>query len=73
MSSARGGAPDDLTLIEGIPAQTEVALHALGVHHFDQIAGWSAANVAWVNQYLNLGGRIGRERWVEQAQALAAG
>lgn len=73
LSAARGGAPDDLTLIEGVTAQTEAALRALGVHHFDQIAAWSAANAAWVNQYLNLGGRIRRERWIEQAQALAAG
>jgi predicted flap endonuclease-1-like 5' DNA nuclease len=73
LTAPRGGAADDLTLIDGISRQTEGALRALGVHHYDQIAGWSAAHAAWVNQYLNLAGRIGRERWIEQARKLAAG
>jgi NADH-quinone oxidoreductase subunit E len=53
--------------------QTESALHALGVYHFDQIADWSRANVAWLDQYLRLRGRILREQWVEQARTLVHG
>lgn len=69
--AARLGAPDDLTLIEGVSPQQENTLHSLGVFHFDQIAAWTPANVAWVDQYLFLKGRILRERWVEQARDLA--
>ena len=71
LSAPRSGAPDDLTRIEGVTQQNQNALRALGVHHYDQIAGWSPAHAAWVNQYLNLGGRIARERWIEQAKKLA--
>ena len=73
LSAARNGAPDDLTLIHGVTAQTESALRGLGVHHFDQIAAWTPAHAAWVNQYLKLGGRIALEKWVEQASALLGG
>ena len=34
-------------------------LYALGVFHFDQIGNWTPEHVAWVEQYLRLGGRIG--------------
>jgi len=73
LPAPRQGAPDDLTLIVGVGPKTEVTLHALGVYHFDQIAEWSRANIAWVDQYLRFRGRIVRERWVEQAQELARG
>lgn len=73
LPAARNGAPDDLTLIDGIAPKTETTLHALGIFHFDQIAGWSRANIAWVDQYLRFRGRIVREQWVEQAQDLARG
>jgi predicted flap endonuclease-1-like 5' DNA nuclease len=69
----RQGAPDDLTLIDGIGPKIEASLHALGVYHFDQIADWTRGNVAWVDEYLRLRGRIERERWVEQARDLARG
>jgi predicted flap endonuclease-1-like 5' DNA nuclease len=73
VAAPRQGAPDDLTLIEGIGPKTEKTLQALGIFHFDQIADWSRANCAWVDGYLRLRGRIERERWVEQARALARG
>jgi NADH-quinone oxidoreductase subunit E len=49
----------------------QTTLYSLGVFHFDQIAAWSEENVAWVDQYLRLQGRIGEEEWVEQARDLA--
>jgi predicted flap endonuclease-1-like 5' DNA nuclease len=69
----RGGTPDDLKMIKGIGKQNEERLHALGVWHFDQVAGWSPENVKWVGSYLSFSGRIDREKWVAQAKDLAAG
>ena len=71
LASARNGAPDDLTLIEGVSLQRQSTFYSLGVFHFDQIAAWSADHVAWVDQYLRLGGRIDEEDWVGQAAELA--
>jgi len=48
-------------------------LNSLGIYHFDQIAAWTPANIAWVDQYLRLRGRIIEEEWVEQADDLARG
>lgn len=73
LPAARDGAPEDLTLIEGVSPMQHNTLNFLGVYHFDQIAAWTPANVAWVDQYLRLRGRITRERWVEQAGELARG
>ncbi|GAM98895.1 NADH-ubiquinone oxidoreductase chain E [alpha proteobacterium U9-1i] len=67
----RGGAPDDLTLIDGVSQLQQTTFYSLGVFHFDQIASWSPANVAWVDQYLRLRGRIVDEEWVEQAEDLS--
>lgn len=71
LPAARSGAPDDLRLIEGVSPRIESTLNSLGVYHFDQIGAWTSENVAWVERYLAYKGRIGRERWVEQAQRLA--
>ena len=63
-------APDDLTLIGGIGPKIQEVLNGLGIFHYDQIADWTPENVAWVDEYLNFGGRISREGWVEQAAVL---
>jgi NADH-quinone oxidoreductase subunit E len=73
LPAARGGAPDDLTLIDGVSLLQHSTLNSLGIYHFDQIAAWSPGNVAWVDHYLRLRGRIVDEDWVTQAQALARG
>ena len=73
LGAPRSGAPDDLRLIDGIGPRLETTLHSLGIYHFDQIASWTPANIAWVDQYLRFRGRIVRERWVEQARAIASG
>jgi len=72
LPAARNGAPDDFTLIEGVSALQQSTLYSLGVYHFDQVAAWTPANVAWVDRYLRLRGRIEEEEWVEQADELAA-
>ncbi|MES1201492.1 MAG: hypothetical protein ABUS57_08580 [Pseudomonadota bacterium] len=71
MPAARNGAPDDFTLIEGVSPMLQTTLNSLGVYHFEQIAHWSPANIAWLDQYLRLRGRIVQEEWVEQAEDLA--
>jgi predicted flap endonuclease-1-like 5' DNA nuclease len=71
LASPRDGAPDDLTLIDGVSALQQSTLYSIGVYHFDQIAAWTPENVAWVDHYLRLRGRIDHEDWIEQAAALA--
>lgn len=71
LPAAQNGASDDLTLIEGVTPLQQSTLNSLGVYHFDQIAAWTPENVAWVDRYLRLRGRIGEEEWVEQAADLA--
>ena len=73
LPAARHGAPDDLTLIDGVSPRKQITLNSLGVYHFDQIAAWSDANVSWVDNYLRLRGQIADEDWVGQAAELARG
>ena len=74
LSSARAGGADDLKMIKGIGPKLEIMLNELGFYHFDQIAAWSAAEVAWVNDNLaGFKGRVSRDNWVEQASKLATG
>lgn len=73
MAGPRGGKADDLKRIRGIGKQNEGRLHALGIWHFDQIAGWTADEVEWVGGYLAFPGRIEREDWQAQAKVLASG
>ncbi len=63
----RSGRRDDLRAITGINAKLENVLNGLGIFHFDQVAAWSPENMAWLDAYLGLHGRIERERWIEQA------
>ena len=74
LSSARAGGADDLKMIKGVGPKLEIMLNDLGFYHFDQIAAWSAAEVAWVNDNLaGFKGRVSRDNWVEQASKLATG
>ncbi len=66
-----GGAPDDLTRIKGIGAKLEQKLNTLGVYYFRQIAGWTEGEVAEMDKHLGFPGRITRDKWREQARALA--
>lgn len=63
--------PDDLTRIRGIDRGLAGALVALGVKHFEQIAGFTSADVRSLAAALSLGRRISRENWIEQAAMLA--
>jgi predicted flap endonuclease-1-like 5' DNA nuclease len=70
---AADGMADDLKLIRGVGPQNERILNEIGVHHFSQIAAWSAANADWVGEHMAFPGRIEREHWIAQARLLAAG
>lgn len=74
LTAPRDGRADDLTLIKGIGPKLATLCHSLGYYHFDQIASWTAAEVAWVDDNLEgFKGRVTRDDWVAQARALAAG
>ena len=66
-------AADDLKLISGVGPKIEGILHSLGIYSFAQVAGWNEAERTWVDGYLNFKGRIDRDDWVKQADALARG
>ena len=74
LSAPRGSGADDLKEIKGVGPKLETLLHDLGIYHFDQIAGWSAAEVAWMDDNLKgFRGRVSRDDWIGQAKILAAG
>lgn len=65
------GAPDDLKLISGVGPVLEKKLHALGITKFAQVAAFTPADIARVDEALSFKGRIERENWLEQAAELA--
>ena len=70
----RYGKGDDLGLIWGVADKLAEKLNALGIWHFDQIASWTPANVAWFETQMDgFKGRIDRDKWIEQCQKLASG
>ncbi len=74
LEGARGGKPDDLKQIKGVGPKLEQLCNSLGFYHFDQIANWTTAEVAWVDEHLEgFKGRVTRDDWVAQAQVLAKG
>ncbi len=73
LPAPRDGQPDNLRQIKTISPQLESSLHQLGIYHFDQIANWDQKASHWVDTHLSLKGRLGREKWIEQARDLSAG
>lgn len=72
LGEARGGQADDLKLIKGVGPKLETLLHSLGFFHFDQIANWTAEEIAWVDENLaGFKGRVTRDDWIVQAKVLA--
>jgi predicted flap endonuclease-1-like 5' DNA nuclease len=64
---------DDLKRIRGVGVLIEKRLNAAGVTSYDQIAQWTADDVAHFSRMLDFKGRIERENWVEQARILSSG
>ena len=74
LKKPKGGRGDDLKLIWGVGPALEKLLNTMGVWHFDQIAAWSAKELAWVDERLEgFKGRAKRDEWVRQAKKLAKG
>jgi large subunit ribosomal protein L21 len=69
--AAAGG--DDLKQLSGVGPALEKKLHEAGVTSFAQIAAWTEADVADMDEKLSFKGRIEREGWIAQAQELTKG
>ena len=69
-AKAAAGA-DDLKVLSGVGPALEKKLHENGVTSFAQIAAWTEADVAEMDEKLSFKGRIEREGWIEQAKNLA--
>ncbi|MCB1772715.1 MAG: hypothetical protein KDI88_03800 [Gammaproteobacteria bacterium] len=66
----RRAAADNLQQIKGIGPKIAGMLKDMGVHRFEQIAGWTPEHVERINEQLRFKGRIEREKWIPQARAL---
>jgi NADH-quinone oxidoreductase subunit E len=73
MAAPRKAGADDLKLIGGVGPKLEQTLNELGFWHFDQVAKWTAEEIAWVDSRLKFKGRIERDDWIGQAKILAEG
>ncbi|BDW83205.1 hypothetical protein MACH24_26430 [Erythrobacter sp. Dej080120_24] len=68
------GEADDLKKIKGVGPKLVTMLKEQGITTYAQIAAWSDADVARIDETLGrFKGRIERDQWVEQAKLLAAG
>jgi len=70
--TAPAGEPDDLKKISGVGPVIEKKLHALGITRYEQVATFTADDIAKVDDALSFKGRIERDDWVAQAKKLAA-
>ena len=73
LSAPRDGQADDLKRISGIGPVIEGTLNEEGVYHFQQIADFTPDNVKWVDQNVAIPGRVERDDWIGQSQALIEG
>lgn len=75
-AKAKAEAPaggDDLKKLSGVGPALEKKLVEAGVTTFAQIAAWTEADVAEMDEKLSFKGRIEREGWIEQAKELTKG
>ncbi len=70
LSAGSEGPADDLERIDGIGPRMAEKLTRLGVRRFAQLAALGPAEAEWLDLELDARGRVAREAWVEQAQAL---
>lgn len=71
LGAPRDGGPDDLSRIKGVGPKSVEKLNALGVFHYDQIAAWNLDNARWIGAAIGAPGRVERDKWIQQARALA--
>jgi predicted flap endonuclease-1-like 5' DNA nuclease len=62
---------DRLQEIRGIDPTTERFLNANGITRFSQIASWTGTDIDEIEKRLEAPGRVGLEKWVEQAKVLS--
>ncbi len=67
------GEADDLKMISGVGPVLEKKLNNFGVTRFSQIAGFSRKDIDALDDALSFKGRIDRDQWVKQADALSKG
>lgn len=65
---AKSDAADDLTRISGVGPVIVGKLEALGITTFQQVADFTAEDIARIDEELNFKGRIERDDWVAQAK-----
>lgn len=70
LDAPRGGKSDDLTAIAGIGKAVQAMLNDLGIFHYDQIAGWTQEESAWIERAIGFPRRVERENWIAQATKL---
>jgi NADH-quinone oxidoreductase subunit E len=71
LSAPRDAKGDDLTRIVGVGPKLAALCNRMGFFHFDQIAAWTADEIAWVDRNLEgFKGRVTRDDWVGQAKKL---
>ena len=64
---------DDLKAIKGIGPDLERQLNGLGLYRFDQLAGMTDADLAWLDSNITrFKGRCFRDDWVGQAKSRLA-
>ena len=68
-----GVAADDLKLITGVGPVLERNMNALGITTWAQVAGLTPDQITSVEGELGFRGRVTRDKWLEQAEALATG
>lgn len=74
LAAARSGKGDDLELIWGVGPKLARMLNEMGIWHYDQIAKWTPAELAWVDARLTgFKGRAERDDWIAQSKKLATG
>jgi large subunit ribosomal protein L21 len=72
-AASTGMDASNLSLISGIGPTIEKKLRAAGIQTWNEIAAWTAADLAKWDEELKLRGRATREEWVVQAQELLDG
>ena len=70
---APAGQKDDLKLISGVGPVMESRLNAAGITTWAQLAEMSSDDVAKLESHLSFPGRVARDQWIKQAEALARG
>ena len=70
-AEAAPAAADDLKKLTGVGPALEKKLIAAGITSYAQIAAWTDADVAAIDEQLSFKGKIEREGWINQAKELA--